>query len=75
MCTSFYSYQSLSIREGAQPGGHNGREDPELGGILQLCEGDVVEVSGESWGDGVTSSARGTHGSDKCNVHQLTEGT
>ena len=69
MCTSFISYQTLSIREGAQPGGYNGGKDPELGRVLQLCEGDVVEVSGESWGDGVTPSAWGAHGSDKRNVH------
>lgn len=69
------AHQGVGILEGAHPGSHDGGEDPELGGVLQLGEGDVVEVAGESLGDGVPAATRWTHGPNKCDVHQLTEGS
>ena len=69
------AYQGIGILEGAHPGAHDGGEDPELGAVLQLGEGDVVEVAGESWGDGVSATAWRTHGPNEGDVHQLAEGS
>ena len=67
------TYQCFSIGEGAQPRGHDSGEDPKLGGVLQLCKRDVVEVTGESGSDRVATTTRWTHGTNKRDVHQITE--
>lgn len=39
--------------------------------VIKLVDGDSIEVTQETWGDWVTSTTRGPHGSDELNINQL----
>ena len=43
--------------------------------VLQLCEGEVVEVTHEASRDGVAPTTRRTHGTDEVDIHQMAEVT
>ena len=57
------------------PTAQDGGEDVLLADLVHLSKGQVVEVACQPWGDGIPASARGAHGTDKVDVHQLLEGS
>lgn len=57
------------------PAVEDGGEDAHLADVLHLSEGQVVEVTHESRGDGVPASPWGAHGTHKVDVYQVLEGT
>ena len=57
------------------PTAQDGGEDALLADLIHLSKGQVVEVAGQPWGDGISASTRGAHGTDKVDVHQLLEGS
>lgn len=61
--------------ERTHPAAKDGGEDSLLAAVFHLCEGEVVEVAGEAWGDSIPSSSRRSHGTDKINIYQLLKGT
>lgn len=51
------------------------REDAFLADFIHLDERQVVEVACQPWSDSVPASPRGTHGTDKVDIHQVLEGS
>jgi hypothetical protein len=57
------------------PASQDGGEDAFLADLIHLGEGQVVKVTCQPWGDGISASPRGSHGTDKVDVHQVLEGS
>lgn len=50
---------------------HDAREDGHHGFVIELIDRHRVQVTQEARCDHIASTSRGTHGSDKLQIHQL----
>jgi len=57
------------------PAAKDGGKDSLLAALLQLGEGEVVEMASEAWSDCIPSPSRRSHGTDKINIYQLLKST
>lgn len=57
------------------PAAKDGGEDSLLAALLQLSEGEVVEMASEAWSDSIPPPSRRSHGTDKINIYQLLKST